>query len=415
MMILVLLGTAASPALAAPKPLELGYFLPKVRIGAAVAQRLVHCPESGATDPKFETSVIIGSKTVPDPKLVRVNVRMGLLAKRSTELKLRPDGTLEAFNAANEGEAGVVISALIKAGVSFATGGLGTLAVRGEGPPPRLPFDCTIEAKADLQEYARLQDDIRRLESLLASGNASPAIGIELPLRRAALQGVADRLTVTSDKVVEPKFGTAGESDYFEAPKIADFFDLSQPGSEAAFEQYRKRQPGHLGFGVTWAANRALMEELKTSLPFPTGGTPGLIYRRPVPASVEVYPCKATPAVGTSACEKDDSRAGESLTASGAAAFPQLSGYFSIPIGRGGLFGSEEAAAEFDATGAPTLLKYGSDSGAAALAGVIDTARGAYVGLENAPAAAQQAELDELKRRKEIRDLEHELSKPIAD
>lgn len=411
--VLLLMGSASASAWAASakKVYELGYFVPRGRAGATVADRLIECPTE-SSDPKFQTALTVAGKLVPDPDgFIKVDARKGLLAKRTTELKLRPDGTLEAFNASNEGQGGLVLSALIKVGASLATGGIaGAIA---ESPPP---FDCTDEAKADLAEYERLRQDIIAAEGVMASEEANPATASELALRRAELQEVANRLTVTSRAPrIDPSPGTTEGVGYIEPTDISRFFKLEQPGAANAFALYLAKRPGRFGYGVGWKADKALATALATGRDKPLKATPGLYYRRPVPATVAVHSCASKPAAATKLCAADETPRGKALSADGTVSFPQLSGYFTIPIGRGGLFGSEEAAAEFDATGAPTRLKYGSDAGAAAIAGVIDTARGAYVALEKAPAAAQQAELDELKRRKEIRELEHALSKPLPD
>ncbi|WP_222949852.1 hypothetical protein [Sphingomonas sediminicola] len=403
----------AAPAEAASKTYELGYFLPKTRAGAKVAQRLVRCPGS-SREPKFETTVVIASKTVADPTLIRVDARKGMLAKRTTELKLRADGTLESFNATNEGQGGVVISALVKAGATLASGGVvGAM----ESHPSSLPFDCTQEAKEALKEQERLRENILELESAIATPDAPvAAISTELAARRAEFQRISDLLTVTSSgPPIDPAKGTLGGFAHIPRPDIASFFDLSTPAAKAAFESYRVRQVGQQGFGISWQADKPMATALQTSMTFPTKAVPGLVYRRAVPAAISVFPCSGPPSV-TAVCAKDESSTlARTLSANGSASFPQLSGLFTIPIGRGGLFGSEEVAAEFDASGAPTRLKYGSDPGAAAIAGVVDTARTTYASLEKASAAEQQAQLEELKRRKEIRELEYELSKPVAE
>jgi len=415
-LILLLAGSIAMPAGAAPRKVyELGYFLPKARAGVKVAQRLVRCPE-GTEEPKFETTIAIASKTVPDPQLIRVDARKGFLAKRMTELKLRPDGTLEAFNATNEGQGGVVLSALIKAGATLATGGIVGLSGEPVTPPSStLGYDCTDDVKAVLMERARVQGVILLLEQALADDGApGTLIATELAARRAELQQLNDQLTVTSGApVIDPAKGTLKGVAHVPKPDLGRFFDLRSGSALAAFEAWRVRQVGQQGFGVTWQADSAMATALATSTELPKTAQPGLVYRRAVPASIAVHPCSGPPAA-SEVCPKDESSTlARALAASGNASFPQLSGYFSIPIGRGGMFGSEEASAEFDATGAPTRLKYGSDPGAAAIAGVIDTSRTTYASLEKSSAAAQQAELEELKRRKEIRELENELSKPL--
>jgi hypothetical protein len=403
----------AAPGEAARRSYELGYFLPAGVANAKVAQRLVSCPRMDPGNrfvaPVFDYRVVIDAKTLPEPRLIKVDANNGFLAKRSTELKLRPDGTLESFNATNEGQAAAVISAVIKTVASVAS-----TAMMGIGPASEaLPYDCTQKVKDDLEARERIEGVIARLEDQIAEGDASPGAVAELARQRAALQTIEDRLTVTtSGDRIYPAHGQTGGTSYIKPTDASRFFEPATSARSAAF---LAAQPGANGYLLTWTANAPLQQALGAGQvgALPTKATPFLYYRRPVPARIEVAPCKAPPSAAKSPCAKDESPEAEALQSSGNVSFPQLSGFYYIPIGRGGLFGSEEAIAEFDATGAPTRLKYGSDPGAAGLTSVIDAAREGYTTLDGAKAAASQAHLDDLKRRKEIRELEDELSKPL--
>lgn len=110
-------------------------------------------------------------------------------------------------------------------------------------------------------------------------------------------------------------------------------------------------------------------------------------------------------------CIVDQTPEAAALTTDSSAGFLQLSGLFRLPIGRGGLFGSRTVAAEFDASGAPTSLKYGSDPGAADVASAIDAAREGGTTLRDARADALARRAAMLKSRKDIQDLEAELDK----
>lgn len=389
--------TPAASAPSVPKTYHLGYFLPKTRAAVSVAQRLTACP-TDRNGPQFETTVTIASRTLPDPDgYITIDAKKGLAAKRSTELKLNADGTLAAFNASNEGQGGVIVNALLKTGLSLATGGIVPMGLAA-------PSGCKPEIAALLAERARQRAELDDLLGRISAGTAAPAAATALTVLQTALARIDNELTVTSAIAVQP--GTLPA--YIKVPGIETFFDGDY------YSSYLKNHPGGAGFGVSVQPEVAIETRMRTGVTMPKAPTTWLYYRRPVPAQITVYPCLAGQDAKTcTAPAAGETRGDASLHATARVSFAQLSGLHVIPIGRGGLFGSEEASAEFGADGAPTRLKYGGDSGAAALAGVLDTARAGYAAAEKAPAAAQQAQLEELRRRKEIRALEAELSKPI--
>ena len=74
----------------------------------------------------------------------------------------------------------------------------------------------------------------------------------------------------------------------------------------------------------------------------------------------------------------------------------QLSGLYSLSIGAGGIFGTREATIAFDAGGSPTRLEYGSASGGADIAGVIDSGAGAATTMHDARLNAIKRSAEEI-------------------
>ena len=98
-----------------------------------------------------------------------------------------------------------------------------------------------------------------------------------------------------------------------------------------------------------------------------------LVYRIPVPG-------KLTLTVG------EDSK-------SFAIAVPQWAGPSYLKLGKGGMFGSREASAKFDAMGMPSELSYGSGGAATDIAGLIDTGREGVTSLKSAELTRLQSEI----------------------
>ncbi|MDP4605314.1 MAG: hypothetical protein NWS68_04065, partial [Erythrobacter sp.] len=104
-----------------------------------------------------------------------------------------------------------------------------------------------------------------------------------------------------------------------------------------------------------------------------------LIYRVPVPGQLTV--------------SINGWSGGEAQSKSFAINVPQWAGLSRLRLGKGGLFGSREAAAKFDAMGMPSELSYGSGGGADDIAGLIDTGREGVKALGNAELTRLQAEI----------------------
>jgi len=409
---LALVGMAAGgavPAEAAPKlRYEFGYFLPRTSFGAAAAERLIKCPTHDDPDAVIETTVVIDSTTRPDPDAyVRLDTSSGFLAKRSTEIKLNPDGTLAAFNGSTEGEGGAVLGAVIKVATTFASAAIAApvvaakpLVKSSEGKPSSA---CTAKVAAEVAHRDMLLKEVADLEAQIVAGQTSPAVAALLDRRRTALADAEDALTLTGKVVIDPDNVSKTATEVAASLKdpsidpiaVAGWFEGGQVPANVAC------RPSSKGFRLAWTVDQRVVDALASSGEkgdVPKGLQSNLVYRRPIPVSVKVA------SVGN-----DDSDCARfhygRLDATKIVHVAQLSPVFLIPLGRGGLFGSRQAEADFDANGVPTRLKYGSLSGDAGIATVVNAAGDGFTTLRGAAAAARDRQLQVLRDKKEYRDL----------
>lgn len=401
--LILLAGAFAGPAAAqATKPKEFVYFLPKTQISVDVSQRLMTCPQ-GAGAPDIATTIEVTSEAVADPAAkVVLDARSGTFAKRSVKLGLNLDGTLQSFNSESEGQGGKVLTAIANAAFKLAPMVLG--AAPGPAParpaPPQPGLACTDTAKGMLKALADVGADIAALEARIVGGSATAGEAALLEQRRNQRARIIQGLTLATDSgPIEPT-GAAGKNPppiWIAAVAFARWF--SPTGGLTLEQALEKAQvAGRGGFLVTVAPDNAMYEALQTSLILPTAAVPDLIYRRPVPATVKVEPC--TGGVGVQ-CTIDKGPNAAGATGTAAVRLPQLSGLFTIPVGRGGMFGTRQATAKFDAAGAPTVLEYGWGGASADVAGLIDTAAAGVVTLRDAELAElnRQIELEEARQK----------------
>jgi hypothetical protein len=406
---------ASSPAEAAPKlGFEFGYFLPRTSFGAAAAERLIKCPAADDRDAVIETTVVIDSATKPDPDAyVRLDTSSGPLAKRTTEIKLNSNGTLVSFNGSTEGEGGAVLGAVIKVATTVAASmvGGGMLAApmkmmgdSSRSPQRRLSFSCTDKTEQKVAERDRLADAVANLEAQVIAGHDSPAVAALLDARRAALADADDALTITSKAVVDPKSGEDSGMIRIEPFDPDGWFKGDVPARI-------RRRPGINGFLLSWTADKRIAAAFTRSAwqaGIPADPQSYLLYRRPIPVSVKAVSCE----VGGSDCRPDASD--DAITATKVVSVAQFSPIFVVRLGRGGIFGSRQAEADFDANGTPTRLKYGSASGGADIASVIDAGGDGFSTLRGAGAAARDRQLQVLRDKKEYRELTTALNDPSA-
>lgn len=399
----------------------LGYFLPKGRAAASFSQRLVRCPTVERPEILVEARAQIAGKSVPDyARLYRIDARAGFLAKRSTELFLYGDGTIKSINATVEGQGSAVIVSAAKLAsflVPLARGGppitRGPLAA-----PPPLRTSCRQTVAALVARRDALAEHIGGLETKFAGdGVFSQQEADELSHQRDRLAEIDDALTLASDPAIVDPSSSAPVS--LAALDYGQWFDRIDPRDRAGL-------PGDDGVLVRWTVNAAARDALTAAAyvkpdrvdSLSTDPAAVLYYRRPVPVAISVTPCTRNPdkrqgetldrGAGLK-CIADDSPAAAPLAVDASASFPQLSGLFRLPIGRGGLFGSREVAAEFDEAGTPVKLKYGSNPGAADIAAALDGAREAGTTLRDGPKDALARKAAILQLRKDIRDLEDAL------
>lgn len=407
----------------------LGYFLPKTKAAASFSQRLVRCPTTDDTRILVETHAQILAKTVPDfARLYRIDASAGFLAKRSTELLLNPDGTMKAVNATVEGQGAAVIISTVKLAAfaaSLAIGGPKALGFRGE-PPKELATRCRPQVAALLIERDGLADNISKLEARLAGSGLTAGETALLASAHDRLSAIDDALTLSSKPVaIDPTSDGSASADPLD---YAEWFDRISPLDLS-------KLPGDDGVLVNWKINASAKAALTSAAYVQPSDVSALTsapeaviyYRRPVPVAMSMVPCTLngnkrhdkTPvkreagraADKSQTCIVDQTPEAAALTTDSSAGFLQLSGLFRLPIGRGGLFGSRSVAAEFDVSGAPTSLKYGSDPGAADVASAIEAAREGGTTVRDARADALARKAAMLKSRKDIQDLEAELDK----
>ena len=415
------------------KKREFIYFLPKTVAVATAGQRLVRCPTASDHVPGIETEISIVEAQVPDPaSMVRVDGRSGFLVKRTTKLVLRPNGTLEAFNASTEGQGGDLAVAMVKAAVtagSFALGsGVPTIA---SGASRHLfstvrqlpasadkslkadpPFSCRSEAAALLDQHGKIDSSIALLEKLVEQDEASPAQLLLLTSRRQQQADLRKELTLTSTPAVFDFEGATEVQAAFNAPSAAGpklvipipavdygrWFAANGPGAASSMSPL----VGSNGFVAKLAPDMDMMKLLGgDGSRIGPGAQPYLFYRRPIQASLTVNACKpGRPSSPSEPCEIDESVAGLKASASKKFMMPQLSGLYAIPIGRGSMFGTRQASAKFDASGSPIELEYGSGSAGADMSKLLGAASEGAVTLRDAQAAAWKRAADEATSRK---------------
>ncbi|MFM5954476.1 MAG: hypothetical protein ACKOPE_09265 [Novosphingobium sp.] len=395
---IAVLAPAAAHA-GASREYHLGYFLPKTVVAAKLAQRIVACPSPENPDGEYESRGVIVAKAVPDyTKFFQLDAKAGFLAKRTTELNLNADGTIASANATVEGQGGPLLLSLIKTVASV--GGLGARDVpAATGSPGALTCSARISGL-----IKRRNDKAAAIEALEArQAREGLAAGETELLKRSRddLEALDDALTLTSNP--------AKVDDQSDSGSVAIAPIDYSPWFGEIGDKQRARIPGGAGATLSWEVNLKAKQSLRsaaTSLDPNPGPNSAVYYRRPVPVAVKLVPLALTCPGASDPCStaEDVRPTAAGLYADLNADMPQLSGYFRLPIGRGGLFGSRQIAVTFDESGAPTQLKYGSESGSAEMAAQIDALRDAKLDATN-------RRIEMLKARKELRELEQDLAK----
>lgn len=418
---------AAMPVFAKPKPGEaIGYFLPRTEVDVIVSQRIISCP---AAEEKLEiaTDVAIEPSAVPG-EFVNVDIRSGLFAERSTKLTLRPNGTLEAFNASTAGQGGKILGAISKAAFNIA--GSGWLAEIGEvnkyvalmnvadtgdapqpAPVPATPLTCKKDVLDALAAITSKQSEIKTIEQRMAKEGGKPGDEELLERRRTQIAKLKDALTLTSDVTIDPQ-----------APKshldAVDYLEWFEDNANLSAALRQNEVVGRMGFAIAVKPDQAVLRQagqgdgtvIKSSAPY-------LVYRRPVPAAIMVKPCaEEQPTISNfgqiaqdvgnaKLCNIDTTPEAKAIYSGDIVQVPQLSQPYSLRIGRGGLFGSKEAGAKFDEYGTPLELEYGTSTGTEQAAELIDGSADGLLSARDAELAELERQIKLTKARKELADL----------
>jgi hypothetical protein len=278
-----------------------------------------------------------------------------------------------------------------------------------------LQLTCKPEIAKAVSRMSEVEEQLSLLRARIAREGPSQWLGDVLDDLTAELGELEEKLTLTSRISITPELAASPKGSAT-APTARDLSGTAAPASYSdwfletgeALDRglSQAKVPGRHGTIATITPDPQLFKLLSPGdgSSAPRGPTPYLYYRRPVPASVAVNWCSARPADGSCAAAELLKRENTNL--------PQLSGLFSIRIGRGGIFGTRQAAATFNADGAPLTLEYGSTTGGADIAAVIDSGKDAATSLRDAETAAITRRVA---REKALKDLNDLLDEPVTD
>jgi hypothetical protein len=393
LMLTTIIPTFAHAA-TAPKPGEtIGYFLPKTEVVVTVTQRIVQCP-STTQMMQVVSQATIKPRVVAD-QYVEVDIRSGTFAERTTALVLRPNGTLESFNAKTEGQGGKILGAVTKVALtmaSFAAGAPVPLSAGGEAP--RMPA-CNDATRRLLSSRADAIQRADELEAVIArEGETTPRIAM-LERIDEEIEFITDALTLrTKETITDLKTTGAQPLKRVDYAKWLDNFD---PATINVVGKYGYKLDRNVG-----TVPDAIKEDGVTKYQRPVAA---LIYRRPVIIPVSIAPCLDDWDTVKSTCTEDESFDAVALTDTAKIPVPQLSKLFLLHVGRGGLFGSKEAKAKFDEFGTPVELSFGTSTGTDDAAAVIDSSLAGVVSVRDAKLSNLERRLAIAKAKKELAEL----------
>lgn len=394
-------GSGDPPKKAKP---TLSYFLPRTDLNVTINQRLVRCPKAGG-DAEVETTITVTPERVADRKaLVVLDAGSGVFAKRTVKLELNPDMTLAAFNSTAEGQGGPILKSIAKLAFKVAAG-VASLAAGGAAP-----VTCTDEVTETFSSLSELNKQIKALETLIAEGKGNPATTALLSDWRARRTQMQQSVTLTTRARVTDVSAPV----LLKAPDYARWFKPSDSTMQLSAALQPAGVPGQFGFRLSLTPDTGDGAVRKGEIkPYGSATSPhkDLVYRLPVGASVAVQPC-AGPWDKTAGCAPLTTHAGEDASLEGRVALMQLSEDQFLPVGKGGLFGTRQAAAKFDAQGAPVMLEYGTASGAADAAGVVDTLGEGLDTLRDAETEALKRAIAKEEARKKLNELREAAADP---
>ena len=416
----------------------------------------------------FAYGALIVGKRKP-LRLVSLDAESGFLVDRDTKAHFQDDWYLKDFNSKSTGQGGPLLVSLIKAGAAIHAMGanpilgigraptpLQTHSIAGDGPrrpPPKRYYatrhylECQPEIVRKLDQLEAKRRDIAELEALIVGGKATPATTELLVLRRSQAGELEAALAVsaTAAKGLTPKLGADGKPTdlvaHIPAPDLKPWFRVTAVTREVTGPQYAGVQsaptveqmlvrngrpvPGLYGYQVAVTVNTDIASWYGCGGGTRGGAacapavndttvlnTPDLVYVRPIPASVKLWP-KPQPCAADVDCPADDKWTA-AKPASGAAEvkLPQLSRLFRVPT-HGSIFGSRTVAAEFGELGEPTMIQYAIGSASKDVAGVVDAGVSGAQTMRDADIAATKRKLDELKNSRDLEKLLEEMAAAV--
>jgi hypothetical protein len=403
-------GTSLAGLLAAPAVAEdeaISYYLTKTDMSVALKLTLERCPNGEDTLPKIGPSWAVKASGAADggPSAVQVDVSKGWLAKRSTAFTFNPNGTLAAFNAKAEGQAGAVLESVFKligtvAGIALPLPVRGPASIEDDGEAVAQPeiVACTAEVLAKLNRLGELDTRIGELEAVIQNGEPLAAQIALLEQLRTARAQIVKSLTITVPAVFTGDGKTSPWSAAVGEPPIrGKWFEPATSAHPGRFDI--NQIEGVKGYDIAIAARGPVGTDMGTN---PTRDAPKrlLVYRRPVVASVT--------AVDKACLAKKGPRCAQTLVLDAPLLIGQWGRIEALKIGAGGLFGSREASAKFDQFGTPLELSYGSDSGAASIASAIGAAGDTATSIADADIAALEKAIKRAELRKKLDELNEE-------
>lgn len=399
---------APSAAQAASDDQTISYYLPKALVGVSLTRTIKACPTADYPEPLIKSEWTAAAEAVPDPDLqVRVDVSNGFLAKRAHAFSYNANGTLAEFNSSSEGQGGAVLGSVFKAAsflLPLAAGAPPVAAMGYQSQSSHLLY-CSKAVSQALDRVAKLDARIEEISDKISRGDATAADLRMLDLTKAQRSEARKPLVKVVPTVLSEEWDRAGQ-------------DLIRIGGSIAplpattwFVSWREgAAPGAIGFAQSAEALQQLgpfevelepaYANIKPVLTEADGSVPVqarrmLVYRRPIPAAVVFWP---------SGCGSADCKSAIELEAP--LPIPQWGKLEALSVGHGGLFGSRQAKAKFDAFGTPLELSYGSDSGAAGMATTLDAATAAGESLRDAETAALKRQIEKAELRQKLRDLQ---------
>lgn len=467
--------TFNAPALAAER-VTIDYTLPSATITAGVAQRITKCPAAaeaqfdkhdGDTELRIEFNykVAIAGKLAPR-RLVMLDAESGFLVDRETKVHFVDDWYLKDFNGKTTGQGGPMLVSLIKAGAAIAAmsanpilgvgaglAGVGTLGFNKSAPPPqhfatRWYLECRPEVVRDLAAIEKRRNDVSSLEARVIAGDGSAATQELLVLRRSQVDDLEAALTVNATlkggltPTINPDGTTGNLTGQIAAADITRWFRVQPVTKEVKEEKFAKDQaeptmaallmardrdvPGLHGYQVSVTPDTKIATWFGCNPRSPTVAnctaevanaepkkTRDLVFLRPIPAAVKLWPNPAACAAST-VCPADDKWV-QAKGASGTASvkLPQLSRLYTMRTG-GSIFGGRTVGAEFGPMSEPTMLQYNIGSVGKDVAGVIDAGVAGAQTMRNAEGDATKRKLDQLKNARDLQDLLDELDEDAS-